>query len=42
MQALLVYVAIAEENEILRSWDKYVAQAQKIPDLFYLCTAFFS
>ena len=41
MQALLVYAAIAEENEIRRGWDKYVAQAQKIPDLFYLCPAFF-
>ena len=40
MQALLVDVAIAEENEIRRSWDKYVRHAKKNPDLFYLCTAF--
>ena len=40
MKAMLVDVAIEEEDSITRSFDNYLTHYKLLPDLFYLCTTF--
>ena len=39
MQSILVDVALADSSSVRRSWEPYIAMAQKHPDLFFLCSS---
>ncbi|WP_299487797.1 amidohydrolase family protein [uncultured Allomuricauda sp.] len=39
MQSVLVDVSIEDSTGITRSWNSYLAHAQKHPDLFFLCSS---